>query len=170
MRGILIVGLLTTLAWSGIARAQEEACGQFSWSVGREVDLFADGFLPTVESAQSLPKEGVFALLLKPVGDVIYPVTPESGRDGSYGGVVTIERIAAGRYQIILSEEAWIEAIQERIRLPARTFSRSRECPGVRQTVQFDVEGEEPLTLEIGGASARRVNIAVMRVWPWTVR
>ena len=169
MRGSLVAVLLTVLPWSGMARAQEDVCGQFSWSAGREIDLFADGFLPAVGSAQSLPKEGVFALLLKPVGDVIYPVTPESGSDGSYGGVVTIESIPAGRYQILLSEEAWVDAVQERTRLPVRGFNRSRACPGVRQTVQFDVSGE-PLTIEISRASVPRINIAVMRVWPWSMR
>lgn len=169
MRGTFVAVLLTALAWSGITRAQEEDCGQLSWSAGHEIDLFADGFLPAVESALSLPKEGVFALLLKPAGDVIYPVTPERGRDGSYGGLITIERIPAGRYQITLSEEAWVEAVQEHVRLPVRAFSRSSECRGVRQTVQFDVAGE-PLTLQISGARVRRVNIAVTRVWPWSMR
>jgi hypothetical protein len=169
MRGSLVALLLTVLAWSGMTRAQEDVCGQFSWSVGREIDLFADGFLPTVGNAQSLPKEGVFALLLKPVGDVIYPVTPESGSDGSYGGVVTIENIPAGRYQIILSEEAWVDAIQERARLPVRAFSRNKGCPGVRQIVQFDVSGE-PLTIAISRAGVPRINIAVARVWPWSTR
>jgi hypothetical protein len=174
MRGTLVAVLLTALLWSGppwngIARAQEDVCGQFSWSVGREIDLFDDGFLPTVESALSLPKEGVFALLLKPASDVIYPVTPERGRDGSYGGVVTLERIPAGRYQFILSEEVWIEAVQEGGRLPVVAFSRNSECPGVRQTVQFDTSGE-PITIQVSGASVRRINIAVIRIWPWSVR
>jgi len=174
MRGTLVAGLLTALAWSGlpyngVARAQEDVCGQFSWSVGREIDLFADGFLPAVESALSLPKEGVFALLLKSASDVVYPVTPERGRDGSYGGVVTLERIPAGRYRIILSEEAWVDAVQEGVRLSIRAFSRSKECPGVRQSVQFDVAGE-PLTLQVSGASVHRLNIAVIRVWPWSMR
>ena len=175
MRGTFVaVLLLTALAWSGPpwsapARAQDDACGQISWSVGHEIDLFADGFLPVVDSALSLPKEGVFALRLKPGSDVIYPVTPERGRDGSYGGLVTIERIPAGLYQIILSEEAWVDAVQDGVRLPVRAFSRIRDCPGVRQSVQFDVAGE-PLTLQISGASAHLVNIAVMRVWPWPMR
>jgi hypothetical protein len=174
MRGTLVAVLLTALAWgclpwSGITRAQADSCGQLSWSVGHEIDLFADGFLPTVESALSLPKEGVFALLLKPASDVVYPVTPERGRDGSYGGFVTLERIPAGRYQIILSEEAWVDAVQEGARLPVLAFSRSSECPGVRQSVQFDVAGE-PLILQIGGVNVPRVNIAVIRIWPWPVR
>ncbi len=38
-----------------------------------------------MQSAQSLPKEGVFALLLRPVADVIYQMTPERGSDGSWG-------------------------------------------------------------------------------------
>jgi hypothetical protein len=50
-----------------------------------------------------------------------------------------------------------------------RGFNRSSACPGVRQTVQFDVSGE-PLTIEISRAGVPRINIAVMRVWPWSMR
>ena len=35
------------------------------------------------------------------------------------------------------------------------------DCPGVRQSVQVEVESE-PLTLQIGGATVRRLNIAVL--------
>jgi hypothetical protein len=161
----LIAGLLPLLA--ATEAAAQDNCRNFSWSIGRTIDLF-DEPLPAVQTNQSLPKEGVFALELRPTPDVIYPTTPERGSDGSWGGVITIENLAAGRYQIALSEEAWVEAIQENKRLATRASARV-ECRGVRRSIDVEVQGE-PLTLQLGGASVRRLNIAVVRVWPFEWR
>jgi hypothetical protein len=150
------------------AAAQDESCRTFSWSIGRSIDLF-DEPLPVVESGQGLPKEGAVALVLKPVADVLYFVPPERGSDGGLGGLVTIESMPAGRYQIALSDGGWIDAIQDNKRLPELASSRTRECPGVVHSVEVEV-GREPLTLQIGGAQANRINIAVVRVWPFAWR
>jgi hypothetical protein len=166
MRAALIACLVPILAAAEVAA--QDNCRNFSWSVGRSIDLF-DEPLPTVQSSQSLPKEGVFALVLKPVADVIYPMAPERGSDGSWGGVMTIESLPAGRYQIALSEDGWVEAIQENVRLPLLASGRTRECQGVRRSVDVEVKGE-PLTLQIGGAAARRISIAVVRIWPFEWR
>ena len=171
MRTALIAKILFVLFLLGGAAgaaAQGDNCRNFSWSVGRTIDLF-DEPLPTVQSAQSLPKEGVFALLLRPVADVIYQMTPERGSDGSWGAVITLENVPAGRYQIALSDDAWVEAIQENKRLVTFASARVKECHGVRRSVDVDVQGE-PLTLQVGGASVRRLNIAVVRVWPFEWR
>lgn len=167
MRAALIACLLLVCGAAGAA-AQEENCRNFSWSVGRTIDLF-DEPLPTVHSAQSLPKEGVFALELSPVADVIYMMTPERGSDGAWGAVITIENVPGGRYQIALSDDAWVEPIQEGKRLVTFASKRTKECRGVRRSVDVDVQGD-PLTLQIGGAAVRRLNIAVVRVWPFEWR
>jgi len=146
----------------------EENCRNFSWSVGRSIDLF-DEPLPVVQSAQSLPKEGVFAVMLRPAAEVIYPKLPERGSDGGWGAVITLENVAAGRYQIALSEEAWVEAIQDNVRLPIRPSARAMECRGVHRSFEVETRGE-PLTLQIGGAGVRRLNMAVVRIWPFEWR
>jgi hypothetical protein len=166
MRAALIACLLPLLA--AAEAAAQANCRNFSWSVGRPIDLF-DEPLPVVQNAQSLPKEGVFALLLRPVADVIYMMTPERGRDGSWGAVITLENVPAGRYQIALSQEAWIEAIQENVRLAVLASDRAQECRGVRRSLEVEVRGE-PLTLQVGGAGVRRINIAVVRIWPFEWR
>lgn len=166
MRAALIACVLPLLV--ATEAAAEENCRNFSWSVGRPIDLF-DEPLPVVENAQSLPKEGVFALVLRPVADVIYLKTPERGSDGSWGGVITLENVPAGRYQIALSEDAWVEAIQDDIRLPILASGRKDECRGVRRSLDVEVRGE-PLTLQVGGAAVKRINIAVVRIWPFEWR
>jgi len=163
----VVASVLPILA-AAEAAAQDETCRNFSWSMGRSIDLF-DEPLPTVQNGQALPKEGAFALILQPAAEVIYLVPPERGSDGGLAGIVTIESLPAGRYQIALSDEAWVDAIQGNAHLPALASSRTRECPGVVRSIEVEVKGE-PLTLQIGGGHLRRINIAVVRVWPFEWR
>jgi hypothetical protein len=161
MRAALIACVLGLLANGA---AGEDGCGRFAWPVDRERELFSD-FTADVESESALPKDGVFALLLLPVSSVIYTVPPERGRDDGLGGVVTLEWISAGRYQVTLSAEAWIDAVQNDRRLPMLASTSRVDCPGIRQSVQFEVSSQ-PLTLQFGGATVRRVTIAVLRMRP----
>jgi hypothetical protein len=160
MRAALIACVLVLLAANGAAG--EDGCDRFAWPVDRERELFSDGFVADVESESALPKDGVFALLLQPVSSVIYMVPPERGRDDGQGGVVTLEWISAGRYQVTLSADAWIDAVQNNRRLPMLASTSRNDCPGIRQSVQFEV-ASVPLTLQFGGALVRRLNIAVLR-------
>lgn len=162
---LLIACVLPLLTASLPAAALDDDCGRVPAIPGRESDPF-DSYLPTIDSALSLPKEGVFALRLRPVGDVIYPVQPERGSDGGYGGIVTLENIPAGRYRIVLSEEAWVDVVQGNARLPLLSVRRVIDCPGTRQSVQVEVRGE-PLMLQFGGATANKVKVAVLRIWPF---
>lgn len=167
MRARLIACLLPLLA-AAPAAAQDDGCRSFSWSVGNRIDLF-DEPLPVVQNAQSLPKEGAFALALKPVADVIYLVAPMRGSDSGNGGVITIESIPAGRYQIALSAEAWVDAIQNNKHLTTLSFGRDEKCPGVRRSIEVEVTSD-PLTLQLGGAQVQRINVAVLRIWPFKWR
>ena len=165
MRARLTVCVLGFLAAAVPAAAQDDNCRSFAWSVGREVDLF-DEPLPVVADAQGLPKDGAFTLVLKPVADVIYPVAPARGSDGGRGGVVTIESVPAGRYQIALSADAWVDVVQENKRLPIANFGRDQRCPGVVRSIEIDAKSK-PLTLQLGGAQVDRIKIAVLRIWPF---
>lgn len=162
MRAALIGCVLTALA-ATTASAAEDGCGRFAWPINREQELFAEGFFADVESETALPKDGAFSMLLQPVSSVLYMVPPERGRDGGYGGVVTLEWIAAGRYQVTLSADAWVDAVQNDKRLPILASTSSDDCPGVRQSVQFEIKSV-PLTLQFGGALVRRLNVSVLRV------
>jgi hypothetical protein len=161
MRAALIACALGLLATTTVAA--EDGCGRFAWPVNRELEFFSDGFAADVESESALPRDGVFSMMLKPVASVLYMVSPERGRDDGLGGVVTLEWIAAGRYQITLSGDAWVDAVQNDRRLPMLASSSRDDCPGIRQSVQFEI-ASVPLTLQFGGAVVRRLNVAVLRV------
>ena len=162
MRARFIACVLIVLAAAPVVAA-EDGCGRFDWRVDREAELFNEGFFADVESQSALPKDGAFSMLLLPVAQVIYTVPPERGRDDGYGGIVTLEWIAAGRYQVTLSGDAWIDAVQNDKRLPMLASTSRDDCPGIRMSVQFDIQSV-PLTLQFGGAMVRRLNISVLRV------
>lgn len=162
MRAGFTACVLTFLAATS-AGAVEDGCRKFDWPVNREIELFDEGFFADVESESALPKDGVFSMLLKPVATVMYMVPPERGRDDGYGGVVTLEWIAAGRYQITLSGDAWVDAVQNDKRLPMLASTSRDDCPGIRRSVQFEIKSL-PLTLQFGGAMVRRLNVSVLRV------
>jgi hypothetical protein len=159
MRALLACLFLITAAGRAVA---EDGCERFAWSVDRERELFTDGFVVGVESESALPRDGVFALLLQPVATVIYMVAPERGRDDGLGGVVTLEWISAGRYQITLSADVWLDAVQNERRLTPVDMTSRPDCPSIRQSIRFDVESL-PLTLQFSGATVRRINIAILR-------
>jgi len=161
MRAGFTACVLTLLA-ATTAGAADDGCGKFDWPVSREIALFDEGFFADVESESALPKDGAFSMLLKPVASVMYMVPPARGRDDGYGGVVTLEWIAAGRYQVTLSGEAWIDAVQNDKRLPVLASTRRDDCPGIRMSVQFEIMSQ-PLTLQFGGAMVRRLNVSVLR-------
>jgi hypothetical protein len=162
MRAAFTACVLTLLAATS-AGAVEDGCRRFDWPVNREIELFGEGFFADVESQSALPKDGAFSMLLLPVASVIYMVPPERGRDDGYGGVVTLEWIAAGRYQVTISGDAWIDAVQDGKRLPIVASTSRDDCPGIRMSVQFEITSL-PLTLQFGGAMVRRLNVSVLPV------
>ena len=155
--------VLILLGAAASAAAAEGGCDRFAWPVDRELELFGEGFFADVESQTALPKDGAFSMLLQPIASVIYTVAPGRGRDDGYGGIVTLEWIAAGRYQITLSGYAWVDAVQNDKRLPILASTSRDDCPGIRQSLQFETQSQ-PLTLQFGGAMIRRLNVSVLRV------
>ena len=154
MRAVLLACLALNIA-AGQARA-DDGCGRFDWPVDRERMLFSDGFVVDVESESALPKDGVFSLLLQPVATVIYTVLPERGRDDGLGGVVTLEWISAGRYQVTLSGEAWIDALQNERRLPMLASTSRNDCPGIRQSSSLRARGHSCQAPALRRSACRR--------------
>jgi hypothetical protein len=162
MRGVLVALLLMPLGLAGPA-AGHDGCGRFGWPLTREIELFSDGYMPAVDASSWLPREGAFALILAPVNSAFYLVTPERGRDDGFGGIVTLQWIAAGRYQVTLTDDAWIDVVQDERRLPVLASVRRTDCPGIRLSLQVELDSK-PLTLQFGGAKVRRLGIVVLRL------
>ena len=78
-----------------------------------------------------------------------------------FGGMI---RLAApekpGIYQVTLSEEAWIDVVQDgRYARSVGSTGRS-DCPGLRKSVRLEL-GAAPFVLQLSGVAAEQVVVAI---------
>src|SRR5262245_32204541 len=117
MQRWLVTPLFTVVALAlapGGSRA-EDACASFKWPLVRERSWLVAAH-PTLASGQTLPTaEGAVTLALDPVELLAFPVPPERAPAAeSHGAILRLPPLAkGGLYQITLSDEAWIDVVQD---------------------------------------------------------
>lgn len=120
------------------------------------------GYTPIFRSGDALPKEGVFAIALKPMADVVFFARSGSDPSHGYGGTVTFEHIPAGRYGIVLSEEARVTAVQHRpfLIIPVDQWRTEANCLSM---AEIAVEAG-PVSLQIRAAAGPAIKISMIRL------
>ena len=120
------------------------------------------GYTPVFRSGDALPKEGVFAVALKPAADVMFFARAGSDPVHGYGGTITFEHVPAGRYGIVLSEEARVTAVQHRpfLTIPVDQWRTEANCLNM---AEIAVEAG-PVSLQIRGAAGPLIKISMIRV------
>lgn len=158
--------MLALLALPGQSFGQDAtACGKFKWPVGRELAAFGSGGLAAIDSGQAMPPASTAAILrLKPQGEVKFALAPERPpRVASpFAGVFTAPAPSRpGLYQVTLSDEAWIDVIQNGKTLRSAAFSGQSGCAAVRKSVRFRLDAS-PVTVQVSGAARATLNAVVL--------
>lgn len=167
MQPPLAAALLIVLAAS--ARADEKpACEQFKWPLAIERSWFEAGTLQDLPSGATVDKlaEGAFTVTLRPSTEVSFTLEPEGKPkpDKPLGAILSFDAVTTpGLYQITLSDEAWIDVIQDGAYRPSLEFSGVHGCPGLRKSVRFELK-QAPLVLQLSSALAPSVKIAIRPV------
>jgi hypothetical protein len=147
------------------ASAAEDGCGKFAWPLAREQALFASTDKPTVQAGQTLaaiPK-AAFILRLQSGAEAAFAMPPERKPKSQrwFGGMVRFPALEKpGIYQVTLSEEAWIDVVQDgRYARSVGSTGRS-DCPGLRKSVRLDL-GASPFVLQLSGVSSDEIIVAI---------
>jgi hypothetical protein len=144
-----------------------ETCGQFAWPIAREQKLFAQPDIRRVRSGEELKFVSPLAASvdLKSVDEVQWSRMPERKpkAPATYGGVIEIEGLTPGLYQITLSDEAWLDVIQNDVFVKSAGHSGKRGCPNVRKSLRFQL-GKGSLILQLSGAEKNEIKIAIVHV------
>jgi hypothetical protein len=161
-RPVLVVATLIALL---APAAAEDGCEKFAWSVVRDRAAFAvpDKTNATAgETLTSLPV-GALTIRLQPGAQASFEMPPERKprTEQWHGGMVRLPALAKpGIYQITLSDDAWIDVIQNgRYARSVGSTGRS-DCPGVRKSVRLDLDAS-PIVLQVSGVAADTVAIAI---------
>src|SRR5690349_3101317 len=110
---LLAVAIIASLG----PAAADDGCGKFAWSLARERAAFVAADKTTVTSGEMLSvlPAGALVIRLQPGAQASFAMPPERKPRSEqwYGGMVRLPALAKpGIYQITLSDDAWIDVIQ----------------------------------------------------------
>ena len=153
----------------GFAEAKDNpACEQFDWSIKREFELLGDPYLEMVFSGamlSSIPDKGL-VMQLQPHGTADYVLAPggEPKPDDSFAGLLFIKDVPqAGTYQVTLSEDAWIDLIQDGKALALAAETGNSNCSDARKSMRFRLE-RGSLTVQVSGAKSTLIKLVILPV------
>ncbi len=140
------ISALFVLAASLPALAQTptpDACAAFTWPITDAKQALA-GDIPKITSGSAAPHD--FSLALAPTEQVPFPVKPERApkKLGTSGGFVTLDPPKGKMMQATLSDEAWIDVVQNGAYVKSAAFSGKQGCDGVRKVVRFTLPDSAP--------------------------
>ena len=147
------------------ANAADNGCDKFAWSLAHERALFAAADKPVIDAGTALPAmvTGAFVLHLQPDAQAAFAMPPERKPkvEHWFGGMVRLPAPEKpGVYQVTLSDEAWIDVVQDGRYARAVGNTGRGDCPGLRKSVQFELTAA-PFVLQLSGAVPDRITIAI---------
>ena len=156
---LLVAALIASLG-SAVA---DDGCEKFAWSIARDRAAFSASDKSTIASGEALTALPAAALVirLQPAAQASFDMPPERKprTEHWHGGLVRLPALPKpGLYQITLSDDAWIDVIQNgRYARSVGSTGRS-DCPGVRKSVRLDAS---PVVLQVSGVTADTIAVAI---------
>ena len=143
----------------------EDGCEKFAWSLARERAAFAAADKATITAGETLAAlpSGALVIRLQPGPQASFAMPPERKprTEPWHGGMVRLPALPkSGIYQISLSDDAWIDVIQNgRYARSVGSTGRS-DCPGVRKSVRLDLDAA-PVVLQVSGVAADTIAVTI---------
>jgi hypothetical protein len=149
----------------GFGQEKADGCSGFKWSVDRELTAFSGEGVLVVNSGGQIPgiMEAV-SLRLAKQDDVHFEVPPsrKPKNNPAFAGVFPIVPVAVpGPYNVTVSDDAWIDVIQNGHVLRQTGFTGSHTCAAIHKSVRFDLE-KGPATVMITDAAKDALKIDVL--------
>jgi hypothetical protein len=160
LRLLTIAALLSpTLALA----AEPSGCDKFKWPLAREQAALADAGAKPLESGAALVLDAASRLTLAPFAEAKLDMPPERAPkvSPSYAGAVKVAApVAAGTFKVSISDEGWIDVIQDGRFLKPVAFSGATDCPGLRKSVKFSL-GAAPVTIQVSNVKAPAISLMI---------
>ena len=157
---------IIALVLVGPAAAQDDAgCSRFAWPVQSERIRLGAAEKPVLDTGAELAANpaGAFTMRLRRADQVTLAHPPERKREG-HAGYVTIGALpSAGMYQVTLSQDAWLDLVQNGAFARSAGSSGRRDCAGLRKSVRFHLQAS-PIVLQVSGVEADEISIVIRQI------
>ncbi|WP_189644373.1 hypothetical protein [Mesorhizobium sp. M9A.F.Ca.ET.002.03.1.2] len=156
----VVVSLFAILTGTSVAMAGDAGCDTFKWPVTREQALFATA--PAAQPGTALTVGQAMDFTLAAIDTVSFEVPPEHApAAGTFGATASVTVPPEGELQFSLSDEAWIDVVQDGHAVKSAGFSGVKTCPGIRKSVRFKLSAG-PATVQLSGAKKADLKVAVL--------
>jgi hypothetical protein len=160
----------------GSARADDtDGCAHFKWDVSRELAVMqqspqAIAAGKGADSTVQMQSERLYELKLAPQNAVTYAVVPGKPTldDSAHGGLVHFRVTMPGVYRVSLSTAHWIDVVADGQLVKSRDFQGALGCERPHKIVEFELPAGKDLVLQVSGATAPSVLVAITAVAPAT--
>jgi hypothetical protein len=155
-----VVSLFAILAGTSFAVAADAGCDAFKWPVAREQALFPAA--PAAQSGAALTVGNAVEFSLDTVDTISFEVPPEHApAAGTFGAKASVTVPPEGELQLSLSDDAWIDVVQDGHAVKLAAVSGVKTCPGIRKSVRFKLAGGAAI-IQLSGAKKADLKIAVL--------
>ena len=156
----IVASLFAILVGTSFAAAADTGCDAFKWPVAREQALFPAA--PPAQSGAALTVGQAVDFALSAVATTSFEVPPDrEPAAGTFGAMASVTVPPDGELQFSLSDEAWIDVVQDGKTIKSAAFSGVKTCPGIRKSVRFKLSAG-PATVQFSGAKKPDLKVAVL--------
>jgi hypothetical protein len=149
------------------ASAAEDGCEKFAWPLARGRAWFAASEKASVAAGESLTAipNGAFTVRLQRGTEASFGLPPERKprSDEWFGGIVRLPALGrAGIYQVTVSDEAWIDVVQDDRYVRSVGSTGRSDCPGLRKSVRLEL-GPAPFVVQLSAVAIPIIVVAISR-------
>ncbi|MDG4894131.1 MAG: hypothetical protein EOR72_16895 [Mesorhizobium sp.] len=156
----VVISLVAILAGNSFAVAADGGCEAFRWPVAREQALFPEA--PAAQSGVELTIGQAVDFSLEAADMVSFEVPPQRApAAGTFGATASVTVPQDAELQVTVSDEAWIDVVQDGRSVKSAGVSGVKTCPGIRKSVRFKLTAG-PATLQFSGAKKPDLKVAVL--------
>ncbi|WP_320231181.1 hypothetical protein [Mesorhizobium montanum] len=156
----VVISLFAILAGTSFALAADTGCDAFKWPVEREQALFPSA--PAAQSGAALTVGEAVDFSLAAVDTISFEVPPgHAPAAGTFGATARVTVPPEGELQFSLSDDAWIDVVQDGKTVKSAAFSGVKNCPGIRKSLRFKLAGGAAI-IQLSGAKKADLKVAVL--------
>jgi len=176
MRTVLLswylVGLVAVACVTPVLAEEADGCSHFRWDVTHELAVMKQAPRPLTAAskpgaaAPRLEVDKLYEVKLTPQSAVTYAVPPAKPTldDSARGGLVRFHTGQPGLYRVSITSGHWIDVVEGAQAVKSKDFQGSHGCERPHKIVLFELPGEQDLVLQLSGATASPVLIAITPV------
>jgi hypothetical protein len=142
------------------------ACEQSAWPLSLERNLLRQAVGVTLYapvSLENVPEHGfILRLQHSSVAEFALPPRQPTTADGFAGRGQFEAPIRPGTVQVTLSDEAWVDVVQEGRYVEPLAMIAPADCPGVARSIRF-VLGAKPFVLQVSRSLRNAVGMVITR-------